>query len=679
MKSINKNTINKGVLLILLLLFPSFPPPILAEGGPQGGRVNWMDGNWREWDVNADGRFDKLDIEQLLDDGWQSFSNDLNYDGKKDVSDVFTLFVKLSVLDRNCDESVDDDDYKPLTDIELPEPDIQKVWLLVNEIVPTARVKAPLPVDIEQKLFETIDDASIFSVEDRAYVYQAAGVSSLIQKNLDAAQWAFGRAFQTWERSSSALGSLAFTVAVDKNRENAHAEALILLSYALHLFPESAPSASTAGWIFARHGQDKEALKYYLKAAENSPSVGLYHMNLGITYLRLGETELAYKQFLEASVEAPGDIQANIFRFTVPPKVPPPFRPPPDMDKLKKDYEEWQEKIQGQGEDNYEDWTSLSPCEISHIIPEILDEEYTQKHYRMMMPLSNDLAISWNESVKSIMPEFRDASEDMRRFTDGAPAIIERDASARANAATVSGNIWASFCHERGNILLENYQFFYENADEEAELRFNELFKQYENLPIPEEAKTRIRSEIYQDTHEDVMRHCFEELIREGIWLIMRQPEPGGLPDPEIQPVSSSALVGIPMAIISACLEIEGYCKEGEDYGGGASSLGFDPTIGFDFLFIDFTYNLNTGEIEVNLGMGFYVGATWSPDAGIAFQIGEGVEVDAGPLDAKTIVFIKYFPKSGKVVVQTKSGASIDLGIKLGIERVSIQATVGEV
>jgi len=151
-----------------------------ADTSQQGGKINWMDKEWRAYDVNADGKFDKQDIEQLLDDGWQTFSSDLNYDGKKDVSDVFALFVKLSVLDRNCDEAVDDEDFKPLTEIELPEPDEEKIWFLVNEIVPTARVKAPLPVDIEQKLFETIDDAGIKSVEDRAYVYQAAGVSALI-------------------------------------------------------------------------------------------------------------------------------------------------------------------------------------------------------------------------------------------------------------------------------------------------------------------------------------------------------------------------------------------------------------------------------------------------------------------------------------------------------------------
>jgi tetratricopeptide (TPR) repeat protein len=664
--------------LTAALFFIVLPPLFSLETGQQGGKINWMDKEWRAYDVNADGKFDKQDIEQLLADGWQTFSSDLNYDGKKDVSDVFALFVKLSVLDRNCDEAVDDDDFISLLPVEFPEPDVEKVWLMVNEIVPTARVKAPLPVDIEQRLFEATDNSNFKSVADRAYVYQAAGVSALIQKNLDAAQWAFGRAFQTWDRSSSALGSLAFAVAVDKRRENAHSEAMTLLSYALGLYPESGATLSTIGWIFARHGQDKEALKYYLKAVEHAPNVGMYHMNLGITYLRLGQTELAHKEFLEATEEDPGDIRANIFRYTVPPKVPPPHRPPVDMEKLKKDYEEWLKRIQGGDEDNYEEWIALTPCEISHAIPEILDDEYTQKHIMMMQPLSNDLAMSWNESVKSITPEFRDASEDMKRFLDGAPIIIKRDASARSNATTVSGNIWASFCHERGNTLLDYYQFFHDNAKKETEARFNELFRQYENLPMPEQNKRQLKEKIYQDVREDVMRHCFEEIIREAIGLMMIQPRPEGLPDPEIETVSISALAGIPVAIVSGCLEIKGYCKEGVDYGGGISSLGFDPTIGFDFLCIDFTYNLNTREIEVNIGLGFYVGATWSPDAGFAFQVGEGVEVDAGPLDAKTIVFIKYYPETGKVVVQTKTGASIDLGIKLGIERVSIQAVAGE-
>ena len=62
---------------------------------------------WRIYDVNGDGKFDVTDIDEFVGGGGIGFVNDLNSDGNRDLTDAFALYVKLSVLDRNCDEAVD--------------------------------------------------------------------------------------------------------------------------------------------------------------------------------------------------------------------------------------------------------------------------------------------------------------------------------------------------------------------------------------------------------------------------------------------------------------------------------------------------------------------------------------------------------------------------------------------
>src|SRR5512133_54005 len=96
------------------------------------------DNEWRTYDVNGDGKFDVSDISEFTGNGGIGFINDLNRDGNKDLTDAFALYVRLSVLDRNCDEAVDDDDFTPVEPVELPEPDATAVWPLVSRIVSEA-------------------------------------------------------------------------------------------------------------------------------------------------------------------------------------------------------------------------------------------------------------------------------------------------------------------------------------------------------------------------------------------------------------------------------------------------------------------------------------------------------------------------------------------------------------
>lgn len=657
----------KSALLVFLLISLSTQLLISAVDDQKGGKINWMDGDWRVWDVDVDGQFDKKDIEKLLADGWQTFSTDLNFDGKTDPNDVFALYIKLSVLDRNGDEAVNDDDYKPLSHITLPEADHSKALAIINEIVPKAYIASGLQPDAEEKLFSSIPEDRVLSQAERCYVFQSAGLSALFQKNLQAAQWAFGRAFQVYPSSTTALGNLAFAIAKDKDYENAHQDALVLLALVREYYPESAATSTMIGWIYSRHGQDSEALNFYKESVLSAPDVSQYHMNLGIAWLRVGETERAYKEFVAAEERDKGDFRATIFRYTVPPKLPPPEKPPADLKKMQEEYEEELRKHEKEGlsdADKPEEWENLSPCNQSLAIPEILDNRYTQMHIRMMQPVADELVRKANEGYMSLFPQFKDADADWKRFEEGVPKLIAEMQAARVNAETTSGKTWTQLCRSRGYELLGFSEFFLRNAEKEVVNTFNQRFSEYKKLPIPAEAISQIKIQMYQDVLEETMRHCYEAPIRSAINLINTDETTSGLPRSNVESIDGD-IMAIPILIITGCFNIEGYCHDGSSYNESIFGGGFDISIGVDLWLIEFEWNLESGEWELNIGQGFIVGATWSPEAGFGVQVGVGLDVDFGPLEVNATTYLKVSQKMS-ARIEGELTAGVDAGAFYG-------------
>jgi len=627
---------------------------------PQGGKINWMEGDWRAWDVNADGKFDKQDIENLLGDGWQEFSNDLNYDGRNDVSDVFALYVRLSVLDRNCDLAVNDLDYITPSHVKLPEPDIARVRLIVNEIVPKARIKAGLKTDVEEILLGFADESLTRYIPGKAYVYEVAGLSAVFQHNLDAAMWAFGRSFQVYEGSPSSLNNLAFALAMN----NQHDYALELLAYARTLTPELATTETITGWIYARHGQDEEALKHYLKAVELAPDISQYHMNLGITYLRQGKTELAHKEFINASEKDEGDFKALLFGYTVPPRDPPPRNEPSvDPEEIKKEYEEMlqeREEQQDPTEENEEQEShhEPSPCDFAGMIQEILEEKYTIQQAEYSTMAGNNAIISINGKAGNFMPQWKNCMEDFELFKIGSSTVPAVAASAWASANDAATNHWMALRMKWGNELLSYSSFFYEQALKHAAGEFDRRFSDYKNLPIPAEQIAAIKAEMHRDVLEESLRHCYEEPVRKAISLL-RAPYQyvRATPDPEIEIVPFGP--GIYMAITLRAVSVVGYCPDSDAESLSDAEVALpDVTIGFDWYIIDFEWNLETGELELNLGEGFFVGATWSPQAGFGVQAGIGFDAEIGPMRGVAKTYIYY--RNGNI------GWSGELGVSVG-------------
>jgi tetratricopeptide (TPR) repeat protein len=669
-------TAAKSVLLILLFLSPYILPLLSTIAAQQGGKINWMDGNWRVWDVNADGKFDKQDIEKLLDDGWQTFSTDINHDGKKDLGDVFALYVKLTVLDRNCDEVVDDDDFLPAVKVQIPESDAGKVFLIVNELVAKNRVHpdAGLPADVDEKIFGSIEESWTLSAAERGYVYQAAGLSALMQRNLKAAQWAFGRSVQTYGNSATALGNLAFSLCLDER----FTDALTLLVHAKEIFPHSAATAATMGWIAARHGQDTEALRYYSEAVTYAPDIAQYHMNLGITYLRLGRIDEAVKQFAESSDKNPGDFRATIFRYTVP-KVDPPFENPPiDPEEFKKEYEEQLEEMDDEDfeEDEIPDpWYKLSQCDQTKVIMECLENRYTLEMNKYLQNNSNSVTVRLNQIKSPFLPQWKNCRDDFERWNRGVKIVLEESVRLSENAKEASGRNWARLRMAWGNELLGYSSFFMEGAlkqaNSESNRRYAEASSLIRDFPGISEQLSRLKSEIYQDALKESLNQCYYPAVRKAMELLRSDIRPMPLVKSEVEDIPFGP--GTYTEIVLAALSLEGYCNTGADGLTPAAEIGLPAvTLGFDWGFIEFEWNITTGELELNFGQGLIFGATWSPEAGFGVQVGVGVDIDIGPIEAKAGVYIKVDSKfnikaESEALIHTKGKlAGKDSGFSLG-------------
>ena len=631
---------------------------------------------WRRYDINNDGQFDKSDIDQLLEWGWQEFDYDLNEDGIKDFDDALLLYLKLSVLDRTCDSKVTDDDFKEVSQVRLPvEPDIKKVRLIVSDCVFSALPK--LPPDIESQVFSSIPNAISLSVPERAYAYQLTGMSSLVQNNLDGAQWAFGRAYQTYDRSSSALGNLAFAVAMNGR----HADALTLLAYARKLYPESGATATSIGWIYARHGQNEEALKYYQEAIFYAPDIAQYHMNLGILLMRLGFKREAYQEFKMATELDPEDPKKALFWYTTKPPDEPPKKKPVDPEEFKKEIEKQTSELKEQGftEDMFPTpWIELSPCDQASVIPEILERRYSEQMQKIAQAYADDVATRIENLIKGYWPQWKNVNDDWARYIEGVPVIYREGQRLSLNAEIAAGNRWASLARQMGSELMGYSSFFMESALRQAESEaISSVSRLPKGIPITAQAAAELRGEAYKDALREAIKDCYKAQINQATRWLMTRSEPYGLPNPTIETINGQDFMMLFMVIPMRCFEIKGYCPDGNGAAPGEISMPVDNTIGLDLWIISFEWNTDTDELELNIGQGIILGATWKPETGFGFQIGAGIDGGFGPVGATAVTYLKI--DEGVWTVQGELGGYIGGGpFSVGGKMVVFQAVVQE-
>ena len=616
--------------------------------------------SWRLYDINTDDRFDQADIDEIVDRGAQNLMFDLNKDGKKDMDDALALFLKLSVMDRSCDGKVDDADFEPVEPVSLPDvPDIQTVRRLVIEEVSRARIH--LPFDIEDQAFRTIPSGEILTLAERAYVYQIAGLSGLAQQNLDASTWGFGRSFQTDERSAHALGSLAFCMSVNGR----DAEALLMLVYARNLFRESAPTATSMGWVFARHGQNEEALEYFREAVFYTPEIAQYHMNLGIMLMRMGKNREAFEEFREAVERDPGDAKKFLFFYTTKPPDEPPAKKPFDPEEFTKERDmeiSQMEELGYSGDELPLPWGQMSPCDQARTIPEILDRKFARQMDEIAQAYANDAAKRIDNIIRGYLPKWVSFSEDWNRYIEGLPIVYGQSAIIIKAAEKRAGNENASLIREMGAELLGYSSFFMESALKQASADANEAVKRFSDLPITAQSLAELKAKSYEDALEDAIRNCYKAPVDQAFRWMSATSSPYVLPNPTIEALEVQEFGLLFLVIPSGCFTIEGYCPDGEGTDTRKPEMPYDPTISVDLWIISFEWNPSTDEFEINVGQGIMVGMTWKPETGFGVQIGLGVHGSIGAAGGEMAIYARL--DEGKFTLETELGGSI--GFNLG-------------
>lgn len=650
------------ILLVVILPSPMYASPLSfthKEENSDAVGASTMD-SWRKYDINGDGKFDNDDINEIVNRGGQDITFDLNHDGKKDMDDALALFLKLSVLDRSCNGVVDDSDSKPVDPVSLPEtPDIQTVRRFVSESVSSARIN--LPFDIEDQAFRSVPSGEILSLADRAYVYQIAGLSGLAQRNLDAAIWGFGRSFQTDERSSGAIGSLAFCMAVNDKDD----EALQLLAYALELFPKSAPTATSIGWIFARHSQNEEALKYFREAVSYTPQIAQYHMNLGVLLMRMGKEREAYEEFRKGMELDPSDARKYLFCYIVKPPDEPPEKKTFDPEEFSKerDIEIGEMDELGYQEDELpEPWDKMSPCDQASFIPEILERRLEKQINEITLRYSNECAKKIEEIIMGYMPEWKNFTADFNRYLEGLPEVTKQDAVITKAFEKKAKDDILALIREMGAELLGYSSFFYASAMKQASADANEETKRISELPITAQSLAELKSKAYKEALENAMKDCYKPLIDQAYrWITVKGSESGtySLPSPTVEVINVQDFYLMYILIINGCFEIKGYCPDGEAGDVRKPDMPIDPNISIDLLLISFEWNPSSDEFELNLGQGLIVGMTWKPETGFGVQVGLGLRGNTGVFGGEAAVYCRL--DEGTLKLESELGGQIGI------------------
>lgn len=681
----NVQSIKRGSLAFILLMAiipcPMYASPLFsllcdsAEGHGNSSTYS----SWRKYDFNRDNKFDQADINELVYRGPQTIEFDLNHDGKKDIDDALALFLILSVMDRSCNGEVDDRDFEPVDPVSLPDvPNAQTVRRIVSEKVAQARIK--LPSDIEDQAFRSVPKGKILTLAEKAYVYQIAGLSGLAQRNLDAAIWGFGRSFLTDGSSSGAIGSMAFCLAVEDKDE----EALLLLAYAREIFPKSAPTATSLGWIFARHSQNEEALKYLREAVLYTPEIAQYHMNLGVLLMRMGKEREAYEEFRKGMDLDPSDARKYLFCYTTKPPDEPPAKKTFNPEEFSKERDiEINEMVElGYTEDELpEPWNKMSPCDQSSLIPEILERRLEKKIEEITLKYSNECAKKIEEIIKGYMPEWKNFTKDFNRYLEGLPEVNKQGAVLTKAFEKKAENEILALIREMGTELLGYSSFIYESALKQASADANEELKGVSDLPVTAQSLTELKANAYKEALDNAMKYCYKPLIDQAYkWMRIKSGESGSysLPSPTVAVINVQDYNMMFFLILDGCFEIKGYCPDGEGGDIRKPEISFDPTISIDLFLLSFEWNPVTNEFELNLGQGLMVGMTWKPETGFGVQVGLGVHGSTGIFGGEAAVYCRL--DEGRLALETELGGQIGLfrekgSLGVGFETVVTHAT----
>ncbi|NSW95397.1 MAG: tetratricopeptide repeat protein, partial [Bacteroidales bacterium] len=432
--------------------------------------------------------------------------------------------------------------------------------------------------------------------------------------------------------SSLPLGNVAFCLAI----EGKYNDALKLLSYARKLFPRSAATSTTIGWIFARHGQNEEARKYFEEAVLYSPKTGQYHFNLGIILLRLGKNREAWEEFKKASDLNPGDSKKFLFEHLTRPSDVPPEIKPLTQSELKAENEKLineAKKAGWTGDQLPTPWDKQSCCEQAITIKDLLEQKYQKQIDEMAQVYSNELAREIEDVIKPFMPEWKDFCKDWKRYNEGAPFVYEEVLALTVNRSIAAGDERSALMRKMGAELLSHSSEFMLCAIKEAEAEYRTELEKWEDMEdlMPAKTLSELKAGAYKEALKNAIDQCYKTPVNIAYGYMTVNSSPYlNFPSPEIKTITLDEFLGLFMSMPLACTKIPGYCNEKTTCYTPTAKSPEVPTgnvYSVDLWIISFEYNIDTGEWEFNVDLGITLGATWNPSTGFGFQAGFDVSI----------------------------------------------------
>lgn len=425
---------------------------------------------------------------------------------------------------------------------------------------------------------------------------------------------------------------------------------------------------------------------YYQEAVEFAPKIPNYHMNLGIAYMRVGNTDKACEEFRIAAELDPGDFHAMLFGYVVPEESPPQITPL-DLQKLKdedniqiQDLRDW-----GSAEEELPTpWDECTPCEKARKIPELLEQRDGRIFDKIAQAYADELAEKGNVVAEAHNPKWKSATEDLENWYAGIKWSMTVGKAWEHNAEVTLGNQWTSMTRQRGREIMSYSSFFRECVLEQAKIdgQARSDYEEGKLKDIPRSAGSILqeRAENYQIALEEAFSECYKDPMLTAAALLSVENSPYGLPKSRVESVF---LMYFPLALPDLCLNIPGYCDGGRepDLKKYDASI-FNNTFSLDLWIASFEYNYDTESWEFRVGEGVFLGASWSPESGYGFQAG-------GELGLNLVVagfdVAGYFEvdKNG-MHLKGEASAFVGLILQAGIERsgsvtlIPFQASPGE-
>ncbi len=607
------------------------------------------DTDWRRYDLNKDGKFDEADKKIIFKSGLWAPTIDVNGDKRKDIADAFALLLLQTAWDRNADMAVSADDFTPQPPLDLPKPDATAATALVAASM--QELAGKVPADLDEKLQREWEPLKIVTAPDRAALYEESGALALAQRNLDVAQWAYGKACQLAPGRDSVYANLAFTLA----QKGRYRDALVLLAYARQRYPKSGTTSNNIGWSFARNGQLDLARQYYQEAIGWLPFVAQYHLNLGIVLLRVDDRAGARAQFDLAAKLAPNDRDALFMALATNPP------PPAKLEDVQARYEREQaefNKTASEDEKQTTRWDELGNEEkIDQVIQQAADRVHREKD-QALKDLTDEMRKRIWDVADPAVPQWKSAMEDFKRWRSKGQSAYDAVQQAIADGDKRAAEIATQYKRKEAAAILEAGPQVLQLALAEAQSDMAGYTSGQQARQAFEKTVDRLYTQPMARAQEQMAKG------RDTAYLDLR---PDSL---DATVLTSAAFMPIVARAASDAQYGGDFLKKKDEFplfNIKTKVQGLDePTFGLSIGVVGVEWNAQDNEFKLQAGQGLIAAGTWSPDAGFGFQLGVGVDISEGPLKAKAGNFIK-FGSDGSISVDYEGGASVGAGpIEMG-------------